>query len=134
VTYTAGCRLTVFGDDFSPCPPIVDHGAGHGIDRDKGLALESAIKEACTDALKRCAKSYGNVLGLALYDREQRNVSDGAPAIRESVARLIEGLRIGQPEAQKAIKDGWSALSDAEKDAATEANAAFKVSKQKVSK
>jgi DNA recombination protein Rad52 len=58
-------------------------GAGHGIDVDLGLAHESAIKEAETDAMKRALMTFGNPFGLALYDKEQANVSsepDQAPA------------------------------------------------------
>lgn len=54
-------------------------GAGHGIDVDLGQAHESAIKEAETDAMKRAMMTFGNPFGLALYDKEQANVSDEAP-------------------------------------------------------
>lgn len=55
-------------------------GAGHGIDVDLGQAHESAIKEAETDAMKRAMMTFGNPFGLALYDKEQANVSDEQPA------------------------------------------------------
>jgi DNA repair and recombination protein RAD52 len=57
-------------------------GAGHGIDTDLGLAHESAIKEAETDAMKRALMTFGNPFGLALYDKTQENVethSNSAP-------------------------------------------------------
>lgn len=54
-------------------------GAGHGIDRDLGLAHESALKEAETDARKRALMTFGNPFGLALYDKKQTNVEDAAP-------------------------------------------------------
>ncbi len=38
-------------------------GAGHGYDLDLGLAHESAIKEAVTDALKRALRTFGNPFG-----------------------------------------------------------------------
>jgi DNA recombination protein Rad52 len=50
-------------------------GTGHGIDKDPGLAVESAAKEAETDAMKRALMTFGNQFGLALYDKEQSNVS-----------------------------------------------------------
>jgi|GEM_PF-540163 len=59
-------------------------GAGHGIDTDLGLAHESAIKEAETDAMKRALMTFGNPFGLALYDKSQRQVSGGNPAGRET--------------------------------------------------
>jgi hypothetical protein len=54
-------------------------GAGHGIDSDLGLAHESAIKEAETDAMKRALMTFGNPFGLALYDKEQRQVVEAQP-------------------------------------------------------
>ncbi len=56
-----------------------DVGAGHGYDVDCGLAHESAIKEAVTDALKRTLRSFGNPFGLALYDKSRENVGVDAP-------------------------------------------------------
>ncbi len=82
VTYTARVRITVAA---GPLGPLVREGtgAGHGIDTDLGLAHESAIKEAETDAMKRALMTFGNPFGLALYDKQQREVSSGdveAPA------------------------------------------------------
>lgn len=79
VTYICKVRVTV-GD-------IVREGlgSGHGIDRDRGLAHESAIKEAETDAMKRALMTFGNPFGLALYDKEQSNVVD--PAELEASAK-----------------------------------------------
>jgi len=54
-------------------------GSGHGIDTDCGLAHESAIKEAETDAMKRALMTFGNPFGLALYDKEQRQVVEAPP-------------------------------------------------------
>lgn len=51
----------------------VGHGQGHG--RFLGEAHDSAVKEAVTDALKRALRTFGNPLGLALYDKTQAHVS-----------------------------------------------------------
>ena len=64
-------------------------GSGHGIDVDLGLAHESAIKEAETDARKRSLMTFGNPFGLALYDKTQSNVVD-EKAIEEETVRLRE--------------------------------------------
>jgi DNA recombination protein Rad52 len=73
VSYTAKVRVTVDG--------VVREGigAGHGIDVDLGLAHESAIKEAETDAMKRALMTFGNPFGLALYDKTQANVGVDPP-------------------------------------------------------
>lgn len=73
VSYIARVRITV-GDLIRE-----GVGAGHGIDVDLGLAHESAIKEAETDARKRALMTFGNPFGLALYDKAQANV-ESAPA------------------------------------------------------
>ena len=90
VTYTAKVTVDVGGvirEDF---------GAGHGYDVDCGLAHESAIKEAVTDALKRALRSFGNPFGLALYDKSRENVGHDAPlfdavAEHDTIARRLLG-------------------------------------------
>lgn len=75
VTYLARVRITVtVGDTILAREGC---GAGHGIDRDLGLAHESALKEAETDAMKRALMTFGWPFGLALYDKSQENVSNG---------------------------------------------------------
>jgi DNA recombination protein Rad52 len=73
VSYTAKVCVTV-GDVRRE-----DFGAGHGYDVDCGAAHESAIKEAVTDALKRALRTFGNIFGLALYDKSRENVGYDAP-------------------------------------------------------
>jgi DNA recombination protein Rad52 len=70
ISYVASVRITVNGVKREGV------GAGHGIDVDPGQAHESAIKEAATDAMKRALMTFGNQFGLALYDKDQRNVED----------------------------------------------------------
>ena len=72
VTYTARVRISV-GDVIRE-----GSGAGHGIDADLGQAHESALKEAETDAMKRALMTFGNPFGLALYDKQQREVTSSA--------------------------------------------------------
>ena len=69
VTYTAKARIQV-GEIIRE-----GSGAGHGIDMDLGQAHESALKEAETDAMKRALMTFGNQFGLALYDKQQREVA-----------------------------------------------------------
>jgi hypothetical protein len=90
VTYIARVRITVH---LANQELLIREGtgAGHGIDVDLGLAHESAIKEAETDAMKRALVTFGNPFGLALYDRSQRQVS-GAPAPAQ--ARASSGPRL----------------------------------------
>jgi len=74
VTYTARVRITV-GEGAGAQVIREGSGAGHGIDADLGQAHESALKEAETDAMKRALMTFGNPFGLALYDKQQREVT-----------------------------------------------------------
>lgn len=92
VTYICKVRVTV-GDIVRE-----GFGSGHGIDRDRGLAHESAVKEAETDAMKRAFMTFGNPFGLALYDKEQSNVVDESELRRRQAlgarrAEFIEHLK-----------------------------------------
>jgi DNA recombination protein Rad52 len=73
VTYVAEVIVEVEGVQRT------DVGAGHGYDVDLGIAHESAIKEAVTDALKRALRTFGNPFGLALYDKTRANVGTPEP-------------------------------------------------------
>jgi DNA repair and recombination protein RAD52 len=101
VTYTAKVRITVDGVMREGV------GAGHGIDVDLGLAHESAIKEAETDARKRGLMTFGNPFGLALYDKTQANVG----AANEGRKSAAQAKRDGDHEA---IKAELAACSDLE--------------------
>jgi DNA repair and recombination protein RAD52 len=74
VGYEAKVRIVVAGDTEGP--DAVREGTGHGQGTMGDLydAIESAAKEAETDAMKRALMTLGNQFGLALYDKEQRNV------------------------------------------------------------
>lgn len=80
VSYIARVKITV-GSSDNPFGGVVREGvgSGHGIDVDLGLAHESAIKEAETDARKRALMTFGWPFGLALYDKSQENVVSEPP-------------------------------------------------------
>lgn len=70
VGYMAKVRVTAGGviREGTGC------GAGQGKPEALGDAIESAMKEAETDAMKRALMTFGNPFGLALYDKTQSNV------------------------------------------------------------
>jgi DNA recombination protein Rad52 len=78
VSYICRVEIKVYSmkPDYVGVLPVIRHGtgSGHGIDMDLGLAHESAVKEAETDAMKRALMTFGNPFGLALYDKEQSEV------------------------------------------------------------
>ena len=87
-------------------------GSGHGIDADCGLAHESAIKEAETDAMKRALMTFGNPFGLALYDKEQRQVADAVPEKLQPTdlnAMIDEILRM---QTTTALRKWWKQTAD----------------------
>jgi len=71
--YTCICTLTAAGVTRQ------DVGFGSGFAKQVGDAIEGATKEAVTDALKRAARTFGNVFGLALYDKSRVNVCAPVP-------------------------------------------------------
>jgi len=94
-------------------------GAGHGIDVDAGQAHESAIKEAETDAMKRALMTFGNPFGLALYDKEQTNVSDEAPDMSAGRAKYIAECKAKIatfPEGDPRIRAWWEGEKQARRD------------------
>jgi len=91
VTYTARVRITV-GEGSGAQLIREGCGAGHGIDTDLGQAHESALKEAETDAMKRALMTFGNAFGLALYDKQQREVT-AAAASGSDRASTVQGSR-----------------------------------------
>jgi hypothetical protein len=94
VTYTSRVRITVGGTAQTP---VIREGsgAGHGIDDDLGQAHESALKEAETDAMKLALMTFGNPFGLALYDKQQREVTSsvtGPPSRGEMPPHSPNGI------------------------------------------
>ena len=91
VTYIARVRITITAGNRTLIRE--GPGAGHGIDADLGLAHESALKEAETDATKRALMTFGNPFGLALYDKQQRQVSSAVAPITATSAALAQKTR-----------------------------------------
>ena len=81
VTYSARVRVTVYSQDGSRKVVRERTGGHRGFGPTVGQAVEDCIKAAETDATKRAFVTFGNIFGLALYDREQRNV--GTPERRQ---------------------------------------------------
>jgi hypothetical protein len=121
VTYIARVRIRL-GSQASGAPSLIREGsgAGHGIDVDLGLAHESALKEAETDAMKRALMTFGNPFGLALYDKQQRQVTS---SLREELVPQMHGVSRQGGQAQqvggmRAIRPEVQALAPAQSAAA----------------
>ena len=101
VTYAARVRITVLAGGR---PPVIREGsgAGHGIDVDLGQAHESALKEAETDAMKRALMTFGNPFGLALYDKQQREVQGASEPARSTERPASQQAAGSLPAARQA--------------------------------
>lgn len=69
VAYTCAYRVTVCHDGLNTVTEDIGYGIGQSYNN-FGDATESAVKEAVTDALKRCFRSLGNAFGNCLYDKQ----------------------------------------------------------------
>jgi DNA recombination protein Rad52 len=125
VTYTARVRITVTAGHRTLIRE--GSGAGHGIDADKGLAHESALKEAETDATKRALMTFGNPFGLALYDKQQRQVSSSGASTAGPAAAPAADASL-EPAAITALQERIKALAPARLEAFSKGfRAAFQV-------
>lgn len=100
VGYRAKVRVDVGG--------VIREGSavGNGEARKLYDAVESAVKEAETDAMKRALMTFGNPFGLALYDKSHSNVQTFPEAIPDSVRTAL--LAIGQIETKLMLKKWWT--------------------------
>jgi len=82
IAYIATGTIRIMGnshEEMHNCT-FTDVGFGNAVSyQNVGDAVESAVKEAATDCMKRCMRFMGNQFGLALYDKQQRNVENSVP-------------------------------------------------------
>jgi DNA recombination protein Rad52 len=71
--YSAKVRITMRSGNSTTLREGI--GTGLGRSHQAELAHEMAVKAAETDATKRALATFGNPFGLALYDRDQTNVT-----------------------------------------------------------
>ena len=110
-------------------------GVGNGKPENAGDVIESAVKEAETDALKRALRTFGNTFGLALYDKDKsaREVGVDLPPFdaRAAADRLITKFTKQQSQADLAAawddeRDCRQAIWDTDKVIFAEIKAAIK--------
>jgi DNA recombination protein Rad52 len=102
VTFSAKVRVTVYSQDHAKKIVRERTGGHRGFGITVGQAIEDAIKAAETDATKRAFVTFGNVFGLALYDREQRGVGKehrrlAAPS-EQDMAPIDQGFDQAEPQ------------------------------------
>lgn len=97
VGYEAKVQVSVWDDGAGGS--IKREGTGHGSASMTDLfdCIESAAKEAESDALKRAFRTFGNQFGLALYDKTQANVGDEPEPVPEPLPKALqEGVALYQ--------------------------------------
>jgi DNA recombination protein Rad52 len=86
-------------------------GTGLGRSQHREVAHEMALKAAETDATKRALATFGNPFGLALYDKEQRDVTRPRK-VREGVATPPMTLFLKSSDGQEVtLRDEASLVS-----------------------
>lgn len=87
IGYRARVRLEVIGR----CVVVrEDVGFGNGIAKQEYKAHENAGKEAVTDALKRACRTFGNVFGNTLYDKEKKGVINTELENKEAKKKILD--------------------------------------------
>jgi len=76
VCYKAVVKVEVYNQDHTLHISREDVGFGTGIAKTLADSHEGGAKESITDAVKRCMKSYGNQLGLSLYNKDKNHTNN----------------------------------------------------------
>lgn len=71
ICYKAVVQVLIHSVNHSQDVSREDVGFGSGVSKSLADAHEGAAKEAVTDALKRCFRSFGNQFGNSLYDKSR---------------------------------------------------------------
>jgi len=118
VGYEAKVRICVMSDDVVVHREGTGHGSGQMVDLFD--CIESAAKEAESDAMKRALMTFGNPFGLALYDKTQKNVEDApkvskAPKVDDTTevdklnSDILNIFDINVAAGSEAFKSWWGA-------------------------
>ena len=73
VCYKAVVQIQIHNNDHSLTVNRQDVGFGTGVAKTLADAHEGSAKEAVTDAIKRCFRSFGNQFGNSLYDKTKNH-------------------------------------------------------------
>lgn len=82
-------------------------GIGSGKEANAGDVIESAVKEAETDALKRAMRTFGNTFGLALYEKDKSAREVGYTASEAEIEAAVDNInKCGDLDALKLLYGG----------------------------
>jgi DNA recombination protein Rad52 len=108
IGYTARVLVSINGTSLVR----EDVGFGSGISRNLADAHEGATKEAVSDAMKRALRTFGDIFGLALYDKKQEHVE------KEGQKDWIIELKAAKDEygLKHIFEEAWGATKGKERD------------------
>lgn len=78
VCYKAVVQIQIHNTNHTLDVNRQDVGFGTGVAKSLADAHEGAAKEAVTDAIKRCFRSFGNQFGNSLYDKSRNQNQDSS--------------------------------------------------------
>ncbi len=106
-SYTATVQVAV-QDEAGNWIPREDVGYGNGFAKKPGEAHELASKEAVSDAVKRCLRTFGDPFGLVLYEKSDTKRAENM------IERLsaAEAKRQGLSDQIKELLNGAGNVSD----------------------
>ena len=78
VCYKAVVQIQIHNNDHSQTVSRQDVGFGTGVAKTLADAHEGSAKEAVTDAIKRCFRSFGYQFGNSLYDKSRNQNQDSS--------------------------------------------------------
>lgn len=103
VMIRARVRITLTGPDCTRSVFRDGSAIAVGMGASLSDAYDNAIKSAETDATKRALVTFGNQFGLALYDKEKRNVGRPMPHIESMGSPLDGGFSGKRTTSQRAL-------------------------------
>jgi DNA repair and recombination protein RAD52 len=95
ICYKAVVRIVAYDITHTKEAIREDVGFGTGIAKTLSDAHEGAAKEAVTDAIKRCFRTFGNQFGNSLYDRSKNHQ---APQIQQPQQQNYQQPQIPQQQ------------------------------------
>ena len=90
ICYKAIVNVVVYDLHHSKHISREDVGFGTGISKSLSDAHEGAAKEAVTDAIKRCFRSFGNQFGNSLYDKSRSYGNQSQAGLEQSKQQLLQ--------------------------------------------
>jgi len=84
ICYKALVNIVVHDASHTKLVSREDVGFGTGIAKTLADAHEGGAKEAVTDAIKRCFRSFGNQFGNSLYDKSRQHQNQQPAQIQQS--------------------------------------------------